>query len=836
MSFFNRFVESFNYGSLCCSWQGEWVEGARQGCGRLADYWRGTIFVGRFERDQPTGNGALRLLCNGKDDESQISGKHLACDYSQSPLTHEEEYDEVSTLGFEKSDRGGALLYRGDWLRGLRNGYGMGLWRGSGVGGLVWTTLSWTHAKQGNEKSRNQPAKGTTSATGFDKKQKKLPNATDHLSRSLHSDDGVRKQRWQARSEESQTAQKSGNSSQPDDEGGDNTYFVGTESSSTSLEVSSENYGSGPGGARSGGAWWWYDGEWSNDRPEGQGTAYLLFPATSTTPTPEIPENYFEDTSESTAETSSDSELPSHMFALGPNYGGAAWVPGGASCRGEFMGGLVHGANVTCTVKGRAAKQANTREPLPWPVPESTLCPSIDNSSRRRKSTNSSLDSYNSNSRIDGSGDDSDSVSSGGMESWMTAVLERYEGSMRHGVRDGTGELLIEYQSFVNCSISARDGQINNSNTTRGSGSAANTSAPDISTEGNGLVEVDASTVVSVSRTYRGAFKNGVFHGKGSLTSVVTVKRVGSLEWGVKKAKALSTTTTTMQAENPIGAKMSSRPAKYEQSEHELHESNQQPILKQQARYVGNFANGFYHGAGREARPDGSSHEGEFRNGHPHGFGRVQFKNGDSESGQYVNGLRDGRHLFERANPQSVSLPKSKGSSTTNAAASSGSSSAASRGSSSSSSSRTSTNAEAPPATESSESGATLFLQRYRLGTLLGAATSSTAAANTDEDEAAFGSSLGSNDHAVSNEKSLSSTAPRSEYQGAASVNSAGEETDKRKRTKEGKPRGKNSQNTGTATLTSNSESELSSPAIPEGAIPVASNLRARSSRGSRVL
>jgi len=124
------------------------------------------------------------------------------------------------------------------------------------------------------------------------------------------------------------------------------------------------------------------------------------------------------------------------------------------------------------------------------------------------------------------------------------------------------------------------------------------------------------------------------------------------------------------------------------------------------------------------------------------------------------------------------------------------------------------------------------------LGTLLGAATSSTAAANTDEDEAAFGSSLGSNDHAVSNEKSPSSTAPRSEYQGAASVDldSTGEETDKGKRIAEGKQRGENSKSTGTATLTSKSESEVSSPVIPEGAFPVASNLRAKSSRGSRVL
>ena len=756
----------------------------RQGRGQLADYWRGTLFIGRFERDQPKGKGVLRLLCRAIAEKSAELGTRLACEHRGSPLVHDDEEDEISTLGFDKSDRGSALLYRGEWVRGLRNGFGAGLWRGSGVGGLVWSTLSWAHAKGGNNgKYDNQAKVRTASAAKFDKYYTGTSNGTDLLARSLHSDDGVRKQRWQARAEDAQITQASGNSSWLE-ENPDNIPFVDIEGSST-VELSSDSFGSGPGGARSGGAWWWYDGDWSNDRPEGQGIVHLLLPATSassatsaasTTSTPIIPT-----IPEPTSETR-DSEFSSSWLPLGPNAGSTAWVYGGASCRGGFMGGLVHGTNVTCTVKGPAAKQAGTKEPLPWPLPRSTLCPSASTDSHRdNRTSKSSLNSVSSDNRSDRSSDDNNGEGGDDDEMWMTAILERYEGTMRHGVRDGTGELLIEYQTFVSCSHSARRmGQSNgnsskNNRESENKNGVARSSSGDTEPSGdaNASVEIEGLNAISVSRTYRGAFKNGVFHGKGSLTTVITVQSSGE------------------RTEGRNGAL-------------------EQPLLKQQARYVGNFANGFYHGAGREVRPDGSSHEGEFRNGHPHGFGRVQFKNGDSESGVYVNGLRDGRHLFERANPQSASLPKRSGSTTS--ASSTGKSKASTRG-------------EALQTSESSESGATLFLQRYRLGTLLGASTDAdtNVVAKEGEEEAAV---RNTNDDTTSQDHDKTHSQPHEDTDTAGKTSAQDDLRDL--------------DNKATDRATSRRASDRSPvvplPEPPEGAVPVASNLRAKSSRGSRIL
>jgi len=183
---------------------------------------------------------------------------------------------------------------------------------------------------------------------------------------------------------------------------------------------------------------------------------------------------------------------------------------------------------------------------------------------------------------------------------------EVYRGGVRFGLRDGEGELLRTYRL-----ASPRATELAAARRSPAAAQSANRAGEPL-----GLGE----STPHVSESYRGSFRNGVFHGRGVLR---TVHAAGS-------------------------------------------------ALPQQVvfRYSGEFSNGIQHGRGTEERPDGSTFRGEFKNGLASGFGQITWPRvaasasaassaggagaggwGASESGDYVNGLKHGRHMYDAAPP-----------------------------------------------------------------------------------------------------------------------------------------------------------------------------------------
>lgn len=186
---------------------GEWEGGLRHGRGVLVDCRGASVYRGAFERDQPSGFGALFTLSGEGNGDSASSGNGGG-----------DSEGEKSNVG--------SLLYEGQWLNGLRSGLGRGLWP---VG---------------------------------------APTAPHYYRFSAPSDPTM-----STRSEEDENDVVG--SSLGEEMGGVAADIPGA--------ATTAGPGAGPGASDStvqssmGGAEeWWYEGEWSQDRPEGDGTLSLL--------------------------------------------------------------------------------------------------------------------------------------------------------------------------------------------------------------------------------------------------------------------------------------------------------------------------------------------------------------------------------------------------------------------------------------------------------------------------------------------------------------------------------------------------------------------------------
>jgi len=68
------------------------------------------------------------------------------------------------------------------------------------------------------------------------------------------------------------------------------------------------------------------------------------------------------------------------------------------------------------------------------------------------------------------------------------------------------------------------------------------------------------------------------------------------------------------------------------------------------AVYVGDFADGKFHGEGKATYSDGSTYEGGFAGGHREGKGTYVFANGDTYTGEYVADKMEGNGVYLYAN------------------------------------------------------------------------------------------------------------------------------------------------------------------------------------------
>jgi hypothetical protein len=155
-------------------------------------------------------------------------------------------------------------------------------------------------------------------------------------------------------------------------------------------------------------------------------------------------------------------------------------------------------------------------------------------------------------------------------------------GDMRHGVRDGRGELTITSTAatLTSATSSDRDDKGSDRGSARGSGEARSFPAA-----GTRVVR------------YKGAFKNGVFHGRGVLTTTVT--SLSSAAAAAAASARLSRQGTALFggsrpniASQGGGFRGGGGPSVGEARVDEVRELLQ--------RYSGDFSNGVFHGSGRE--------------------------------------------------------------------------------------------------------------------------------------------------------------------------------------------------------------------------------------------